>query len=152
MFCPCSKGRDYKRTGILGVREHWGILQAINHSKSFRFLVSIVLTLPSHQQGDTQVTRLVLRMEKLISPSSTPNLCPAWGLLTVATHLKPPLHTGGSPETFFLSPVWVSPEGEGFLQGTAAYSEVSGWALGQTGLGTGLTTRKWCCKVLRPLT
>lgn len=67
--------------GITQGQEHWGsgrtgaILQAIDHSESFRFSVSVVLTLPSNQQGDVQGTRLVLRTEKLTSPSSTTNIC-----------------------------------------------------------------------------
>lgn len=152
-FCPCSRGRDGTRTGILGSREHWGHLTSHQPLRILQILHSNYLNspLPNQCKEDIHGARLVLRMGKLTSPSSNPSPQPlsSSGLAGPGgggsvPHLKPSLHKGESPETFFLSPLSRFPQ-----KVKTFYREiwhilrfvVGHWV--RRGLGTAITSPRW---------
>lgn len=138
-------GRDGTRTGILGSREHWGHLTSHQPLGILQILHSNYLNSPFPNQckEDIHGARLVLRMGKLTSPSSNPSPQPlsSSGLAGPGEGaLSPPSQALATQrrvprDILSQSTVQASPEGKDLLQGNTAYSEVRGWALGQTWLG-----------------
>lgn len=137
MFCPHSRERDYTRTQIPGGRDHRGPSEKLSLTQHLPDFQGTVLTLPLRNsvQRCPNGPRLVLRMEKLTSPSPTQPFSSS-GLADPGRALgfpsQTPVHTGESLETLLFSahsPGFLTGERPG---GGNTWHSLSEW------LGTGV--------------